>query len=44
MASFVRHYFDEGELAEWFSKLETLKYEEFMKYDDSHVIPKETAP
>src|SRR6266566_6396534 len=38
-ASFVRHYFDEGELAKWFSKLETLKYEEFTKYDDSHGEP-----
>ncbi|MFL5624135.1 MAG: class I SAM-dependent methyltransferase [Ktedonobacteraceae bacterium] len=35
-ASFVQHYFDEGELATWFSPLETLLYEEFMKYDDSH--------
>ena len=38
-ASFVQHYFDEGELAAWFSKLETLKYEEFMKHDDSHGEP-----
>ncbi len=38
-ASFVQHYFDEGELAAWFSTLETLKYEEFMKYDDSHGEP-----
>src|SRR5438034_354827 len=38
-ASFVQHYFDEGELATWFSQLETLKYEEFMKYDDSHGEP-----
>ncbi len=38
-ASFVQHYFDEGELASWFSKLETLRYEEFMKYDDSHGEP-----
>src|SRR6266567_3012438 len=38
-ASFVQHYFDEGELADWFSTLETLKYEEFMKYDDSHGEP-----
>ena len=38
-ASFVQHYFDEGELADWFSKLETLKYEEIMKYDDSHGEP-----
>ena len=38
-ASFVQHYFDEGELADWFSALETLKYEEFMKYDDSHGEP-----
>jgi tellurite methyltransferase len=38
-ASFVQHYFDEGELANWFSKLEALKYEEIMKYDDSHGEP-----
>jgi cyclopropane fatty-acyl-phospholipid synthase-like methyltransferase len=38
-ASFVQHYFDEGELAAWFSELETLKYEEIMKYDDSHGEP-----
>jgi tellurite methyltransferase len=38
-ASFVRHYFDEGELAIWFSALETLLYEEIMKYDDSHGLP-----
>jgi tellurite methyltransferase len=38
-ASFVQHYFDEGELAAWFSTLETLKYEEIMKYDDSHGEP-----
>jgi tellurite methyltransferase len=38
-ASFVQHYFDEGELANWFSKLEILKYEEIMKYDDSHGEP-----
>ncbi len=38
-ASFVQHYFDEGELAEWFSRLEILRYEEFMKYDDSHGEP-----
>ncbi|MFL5627187.1 MAG: class I SAM-dependent methyltransferase [Ktedonobacteraceae bacterium] len=38
-ASFVQHYFDEGELAAWFSTLETLKYKEFMKYDDSHGEP-----
>ncbi len=35
-ASFVQYYFDAGELADWFSKLEMLKYEELMKYDDSH--------
>jgi len=34
-ASFVQHYFDEGELAVWLSTLETLKYEEIMKCDDS---------
>jgi tellurite methyltransferase len=38
-ASFVQHYFDEGELAVWFSTLETLKYEEFVKFDDSHGEP-----
>ncbi len=38
-ASFVQHYFDEGELAAWFSQLETLLYEEIMKYDDSHGTP-----
>ena len=38
-ASFVQHYFDEGKLATWFSNLETLKYEEITKYDDSHGEP-----
>jgi len=38
-ASFVQYYFDEGELADWFSTLETLFYEEIMKYDDSHGEP-----
>ena len=38
-ASFVQHYFDEGELAAWFSSLETVLYEEIMKYDDSHGEP-----
>jgi tellurite methyltransferase len=38
-ASFVQHYFDENELAAWFFTLETLKYEEIMKYDDSHGEP-----
>lgn len=38
-ASFVQYYFQEGELADWFSKLETVRYEEFMKYDDSHGEP-----
>jgi tellurite methyltransferase len=38
-ASFVQYYFDEGELASWFSTLEILKYEEIMKYDDSHGEP-----
>ncbi len=33
------HYFEEGELAAWFSQLETLQYEEIMKYDDSHGTP-----
>ena len=31
--------FDEGELATWFPELETLLYEEFMKYDDGHGTP-----
>src|SRR5205823_12133103 len=38
-ASFVQHYFDEDELGAWFSELETLLYEEYMKYDDSHGEP-----
>ena len=38
-ASFVQHYFDEGELVAWFSTLETVLYEEVMKYDDSHGVP-----
>lgn len=38
-ASFVQHYFDEGELAAWFSRLKTTLYEEVMKYDDSHGEP-----
>ena len=38
-ASFVQHYFDEGELAAWFAELETILYEEIMKYDDSHGEP-----
>ncbi len=38
-ASFVQHYFEEGELAAWFTELETVLYEEFMKYDDSHGEP-----
>jgi cyclopropane fatty-acyl-phospholipid synthase-like methyltransferase len=38
-ASFVQHYFEDRELADWFSTLEALKYEEFMKYDDSHGEP-----
>ena len=38
-ASFVQHYFEEGELAAWFTKLETVLYKEFMKYDDSHGEP-----
>lgn len=38
-ASFVQHYFDEGELAAWFSSLNTVLYEEIMKYDDSHGEP-----
>jgi len=38
-ASFIKHYFDEGELATWFSHLETLQYTEEMIYDDSHGDP-----
>jgi tellurite methyltransferase len=38
-ASFVQHYFDEGELAAWFSTFEILQYEELMKYDDTHGEP-----
>jgi len=38
-ASFVQHYFDEGELRDWFSTLEKLTNEEFLKYDDSHGEP-----
>jgi tellurite methyltransferase len=38
-ATFVKHYFDEGELATWFSRLEMVQYEEYMKYDDSHGEP-----
>lgn len=38
-ASFVQHYFDESELATWFTGLETALYEEIMKYDDSHGEP-----
>lgn len=38
-ASFVQHYFDEGELAAWFAALKTILYEEIMKYDDSHGLP-----
>jgi tellurite methyltransferase len=37
--SFIKHFFDDGELARWFSELETLSYEEIMKYDDSHGEP-----
>jgi hypothetical protein len=38
-ASFVNHYFDEGELAAWFSQLETLLYVEDMIHDDTHGNP-----
>ncbi len=37
--SFIKHFFDDGELAAWFSELETQSYEEIMKYDDSHGTP-----
>ena len=38
-ASFIKHYFAEGELAAWFSHLETLQYTEEMIYDDTHDNP-----
>jgi hypothetical protein len=38
-ASFIKHYFDEGDLAAWFSQLETLQYTEEMIYDDTHGNP-----
>jgi tellurite methyltransferase len=38
-ASFVQPYFDEGKIADRFSKLETLLFEEIMKYDDTHGEP-----
>jgi len=38
-ASFVKHYFAEGELAVWFSQLEALQYTEEMIYDDTHGNP-----
>ena len=38
-ATFVKHFFEEGELAAWFAELETVLYEEIMKYDDSHGEP-----
>lgn len=38
-AYFIKHYFKENELATWFSRLNTIRYEEIMKYDDSHGEP-----
>ena len=38
-ASFIKHYFDDSELATWFSQLETLHYNEKMIYDDTHGSP-----
>ena len=38
-ASFIKHYFEEGELATWFSQLETLQYTEEIIYDDTHGNP-----
>ena len=38
-ASFIKYYFEEGELATWFSQLETLQYTEEMIYDDTHGNP-----
>jgi tellurite methyltransferase len=37
--TFIKHYFGEGELAVWFSQLETLQYTEEMIYDDMHGNP-----
>ncbi len=38
-ASLIKHYFAEGELAAWFSQLETLQHIEEMIYDDTHSNP-----
>jgi 2-polyprenyl-3-methyl-5-hydroxy-6-metoxy-1,4-benzoquinol methylase len=38
-AHFIKHFFEENELAEWFSELNIHLYEEKMKYDDSHGEP-----
>jgi len=38
-AFFVKHYFDEDELAVWFSHLKTLQYTEEMIHDDTHGDP-----
>ncbi len=38
-ASFIKHYFEEGELAAWFSQLETLQDTEEMIFDDTHGDP-----
>ena len=38
-AGFIKHYFDDNELATWFSELEIERYEEVMKYDTSHGAP-----
>jgi tellurite methyltransferase len=38
-ATFIRHHFEEGELAAWFSRLEILQYTEEMIYDDTHGNP-----
>ncbi len=38
-AYFIKHYFDDGELAEWFSPLEFLLYEEKKELDESHGTP-----
>ena len=38
-ACFIKHYFEENELAAWFSELDINLYEEIMKYDDSHGAP-----
>lgn len=38
-ASFIKHYFNDGELAAWFAGLELTHYEEKIEYDDKHGTP-----